>query len=77
MMSRTAPAASAASIATIGVGMQPVAVTVDASTHAVYVANQGSNTVTVIDGATAQVIATIDVGKRPVSPSPPRSDSST
>jgi len=58
-------AAPDTAITTTPVGMQPDAIAVDASSHAVYVANTGSNTVSVLDGATAQVTATIPVGKQP------------
>ncbi len=37
--------------ATVGVGSYPIALAVNAVTNKVYVANQNSNTVTVIDGA--------------------------
>jgi YVTN family beta-propeller protein len=61
-------------VATIDVGPRPYGVTVDESTGRVYVSNFGSGannspgvgqSVMVIDEATSQVIATIDVGARP------------
>jgi len=55
--------ATGAVTATIGVGgpaARTSAVAVDPSTHTVYVANQGSNTVSVIDGATNDVMNTIN-----------------
>ena len=35
------------------------------ATHTVYVINQGDNTVSVIDGATRTVTATVPIGKNP------------
>jgi YVTN family beta-propeller protein len=60
----TAAPAAAASIgytvtATIGVGSGPEGVGVDPSTHTVYVANSNGNSVSVIDGTTNTVTATI------------------
>ena len=72
----TAPAASAAS-STIPVGSGPRSVAVNPSTNTVYVANAGSNTVSVIDGSTGTVASTISVGSSPrQSPSlvPPSED---
>ena len=43
---------SQTAVTTIGAGTAPVAVAVNPVTNKIYVANQGSNTVTVIDGAT-------------------------
>ena len=37
---------------TVGVGMSPIAVAVNPVTNKIYVANQGSSNVTVIDGTT-------------------------
>jgi len=45
-------AAAAPAMADIPVGTSPQAVAVNTATHKVYVANYGSNTVTVIGGAT-------------------------
>ena len=62
------PAAAATSYtvtATIGTGSYPWGVGVDPSTDTVYVANEGSNSVSVIDGATNTVTATISVGSFP------------
>ena len=63
-----APAAAATTYevtATIGVGSSPNGVGVDPATDTVYVANQGSSTVSVINGATNTVTATIGVGSQP------------
>lgn len=59
------PAAEAAGLTSIGVGSNPDGVAVDATTDTVYVANNGSNSVSVIDGATDAVTATIPVGDAP------------
>ena len=48
--------------ATITVGPGPFGVAEDPSTHTAYVANTGSNTVSVINEATNTVTATIPVG---------------
>ena len=52
-------------IATIPVGDDPQAVRVNPSTNRVYVANQGDDTVSVIDGASNAVIVTVPVGDKP------------
>jgi YVTN family beta-propeller protein len=52
-------------VATVGVGSFPVGVGVNPSPGRVYVANENSNTVSVIDGTTNTVIATIGVGREP------------
>jgi len=49
----------------IPVGVVPVYVAIDETTNTLYVVNQGSNDVTVIDGATNSVITTISVGTSP------------
>ena len=49
-------------IATIPVGTHPGAIGVNVSTGRVYVGNIGDGTVSVIDGATSTVIATVPVG---------------
>jgi len=46
-------------------GSQPVALAVNSSTSRIYVANAGSGNVSVIDGASSTVIATIPVGSAP------------
>jgi YVTN family beta-propeller protein len=58
---------AAAVIATIPVGMNPDGLRVDPTTHKVYVTNLNSGTVSLIDGATNPVIATIPVGAAPAS----------
>ncbi|HYC36635.1 MAG TPA: DUF4214 domain-containing protein [Usitatibacter sp.] len=50
--------------APVAVGSQPVAIAVNPVTNKVYVANRGSNTVTVIDGAT-RATTTVNVGAGP------------
>ncbi len=52
-------------IATIPVGQVPEGVAVNPNTNTIYVANNGSNNVSVINGNTNQVIATIPVGQWP------------
>src|SRR3989304_6363939 len=49
----------------IPVGVGPVYVAIDETTNTLYVVNQGSNDVTVIDGDTNSVITTIPVGTSP------------
>src|SRR3989304_8156878 len=49
----------------IPVGVGPVYVAIDETTNTLYVINQGSNDVTVIDGDTNSVITTIPVGTSP------------
>jgi YVTN family beta-propeller protein len=51
----------------VPVGVTPVSVTALANNTKVYVANSGSNTVSVIDAATNTVTKTIDVGTLPIS----------
>lgn len=50
----------------IGVGAQPAEVTFSKDGKYVFVANGGSNTVSVIDANTKEVVKTIDVGEDPV-----------
>lgn len=52
-------------IATVPVGIRPVGVGVNPVTNRIYVANKGSDTASVIDGATNAVVATIPVGAGP------------
>ncbi len=52
-------------LATVPVGADPTGVAVDAAAHAVYVTNQGDDTVSVIDGTALRVVATIKVGRSP------------
>jgi YVTN family beta-propeller protein len=62
----TEPAASGTGgMSAISVGSDPDGVAVDAMTDMIYVANSGSDTVSVIDGATGTVTATIPVGSEP------------
>jgi YVTN family beta-propeller protein len=49
----------------IAVGSDTKGVAVDAATDTVYAANYGSNTVSVIDGATNTVTANVGVGESP------------
>ena len=53
-------------VATIPVGRNPWSIGVDPDNDRVYVSNQGSNSVSVIDGHTNKVVATIGVGLRPI-----------
>ena len=53
-------------IATVPVGKTPLGVAVNSATGKVYVTNQGSNTVSVIDEGTSTVTATITVGSEPM-----------
>ncbi len=52
-------------IATVPVGTSPFKIAVNSATNRIYVANQISNTVSVIDGATKTVVATVPVGGNP------------
>ena len=52
-------------VATIAVGRGPIGVAVDSTTDLIYVANSGSSTVSVINGATNRVVATVSVGGLP------------
>jgi YVTN family beta-propeller protein len=60
-----APAWAQTVVATIPVGTSPVAVASNPLTDKIYVANEGSNTVTVIDGHTKSTV-TVAVGLHPV-----------
>ena len=53
-------------VATIPVGRNPWGIGVDPDNDRVYVSNQGSNSVSVIDGHTNKVVATIGVGLHPI-----------
>ena len=55
----------AAVIATIPVGFSPLGIGINPITHRIYVANSGSNTVSVIDGTKNSVVTTIAVGDAP------------
>ncbi|GAB4221678.1 MAG: hypothetical protein Kow009_12560 [Spirochaetales bacterium] len=50
----------------IGVGNTPIAVAVDTEQSRVYVVNQGSGTVSVIDSESAMVMTTVPVGTNPI-----------
>lgn len=52
-------------VGTLPVGTNPDAVAVDPTTHMLYVANSGSNTVSIVDGETLHVTATVPVGTGP------------
>jgi YVTN family beta-propeller protein len=56
---------SASTATTITAGNGPYGVGVDPSTNTVYVTNANSDNVSVIDGATSQVTAAVDVGTLP------------
>src|SRR5258707_6231453 len=62
------PGYSQTGVATIGAGTNPFAAAVNPVTNKIYVANRGSSTVTVIDGATNTTITniTVAVGATPV-----------
>lgn len=49
----------------VHVGETPSGVAVDASVQAVFVANTGSNTVSVVDAVTNRVMAAVPIGSRP------------
>ncbi len=49
----------------IPVGKEPESITVNSDTDRIYVANSGSGTVSVIDGATDKALATVPVGDLP------------
>ena len=51
-------------VATVAVGTTPIAVEANPVTHKVYVVNHGSNSVTIIDGAT-RATTTVAVEDRP------------
>jgi YVTN family beta-propeller protein len=55
--------------ATVGVGDEPHGVAIITTTNRIYVANRGSNSVSVIDGSTHSVIDTIDLSSYGSSPS--------
>jgi YVTN family beta-propeller protein len=53
-------------VATVPVGSSPFGVGVNPTTNRIYVSNFGSNTASVIDGATDAVVATVPVGSSPL-----------
>src|SRR5262249_58174409 len=50
----------------VAVGLEPVAVAVDVNTDKIYVANQASGNISVIDGATNLVADSMPAGRSPV-----------
>ena len=62
----SAPTDAQTIVSTIGVGTGPASVAVNPTTNRVYVTNQRSNTVSVIDGASNAVVVTIPVGAGPL-----------
>ena len=53
-------------IVTVPAGTTPVALALNPATNKIFAVNQGSNNVTVIDGATNGIAATVTVGQSPV-----------
>src|SRR5208282_3838279 len=67
LLALTCPSAQAQTVtATVPVGSDPTSVAVNPATNQIYVANSGSNTVSVISPANA-VMATVGVGLEPSS----------
>ena len=66
-LAATTPTQANVVVATIPVGFGPKGVLFDPANGFVYVANYGSDTVSVIDGATDRLIANISVGSNPTS----------
>ncbi len=60
------PVSAQSVLTTVRVGSQPIGVAVNPSTNRIYVANNGSSNVSVIDGTTNIVITTIPVGSQPI-----------
>ncbi|HZZ91750.1 MAG TPA: YncE family protein [Usitatibacter sp.] len=58
-----APAQSV--VATVATGSTPRAVAVNAATNRIYVANEFSNAVTILDGASNAILGNVTVGSRP------------
>ena len=54
-------------VTSVKVGKAPVAIVVNAATNRVYVANHGSGNVSVLDGTSNVLLATVDVGSLPYS----------
>src|SRR5258706_10716 len=65
LMVMTIPTLAASVIATVPVGVNPFGVGVNPTTNLIYVSNQNSNNVSVIDGITNTVVATVGVGNIP------------
>ncbi|MBP7686434.1 MAG: hypothetical protein KA765_00925 [Thermoflexales bacterium] len=61
LMGIAIPARADTVLPPIPTGTNPIAIAVNPVTNKVYVVNQGSSTVTVIDGATNTAAATVDV----------------
>ena len=59
------PSTPTNAVATVEVGDGPWAIAINPGTNLIYVANIGSDTVSVIDGSTSSVVATVDVGSGP------------
>ena len=53
-------------VATVAVGRYPICMAVNPSTNRIYVANEGNDNVSVIDGASNAVVATVPVGSYPL-----------
>ncbi len=65
LLGASTPAYAQTVVATVAVGDFPTGVAVNEKTNRIYVANAGSDTVSVIDGATNTMISTIAVGDGP------------
>ena len=52
-------------VVTVNVGIRPMALEFNPSNNNIYVANQGSNSISVIDSLTNTVVATVKVGNSP------------
>ncbi len=59
------PAPAVLDLPSVGTGTDPTSVAVNPRTNRLYVANSGSLSVTVIDGDTRQVVATVPMSTRP------------
>ena len=68
LLALTCPCAQAQTVtATVPVGSDPASVAVNTATNQIYVANSGSNTLSVISGATNTILATVSEELAPVS----------
>src|SRR5262249_10613545 len=52
-------------VTTFGTASQPVSIAVNLATNRIYVANQGANSMTVIDGLTNSILTTVSAGIQP------------